>query len=175
MARAGKVFSGRARLPQVFGALPESAEKPPNIIRRRPLHVKATGLYGDGNVEMRPDSQPAITTSDTNRSLQCSATEWIEPNLGIKRLTPENKGEMYVQNTLKRRKQGKSPLETGAQSRAKDISEEDIVDETEPVSYSIPSEEKSTAIGKLVKAMAPLCFIYDVAFRTGGGAQAWRQ
>lgn len=82
----------------------------------------------------------------------------------MKRSRSEKKSTVYVSKKLKNRKTGKSSLEMGACEGVHDIKEENIADESEPAASSTLTEEWKTAMSKLVRAMAILCFIYEVDF-----------
>lgn len=72
---------------------------------------------------------------------------------------------MYEQTAREKRKAVKSPLKKGAGPDVRDMKEGDSVGESEPTASSTLSEEGSTAIRILVKAMAFLYSIHDVNFR----------
>lgn len=73
---------------------------------------------------------------------------------------------MCVQRTLTRKETINVLLETRAGADSHDMSEEDILDESEPAAYLTLMEERRTAIGKLVKEMVHSCSFYDVSLKT---------
>lgn len=83
---------------------------------------------------------------------------------------------MYVKTTLEKRKVVSSSPYTVDCAVANDMNEENIVGDFEPAASPTPSEERKTAISKLVRETAFLCIIYRVEFRhLGERTRAWRQ
>lgn len=66
---------------------------------------------------------------------------------------------------MKKRKTWTSPLATRADTSVQEMMEEDIVNEFECDASSTLSKEGRTTVGKLVKEMGPLCFIYNTDFK----------
>lgn len=89
----------------------------------------------------------------------------MEPELGLTRSESETKGTMCVETMLKNRKTVRYTLYTGAEEVAHDLKEEDIVDRCEPEVCLTLSEERKTAMSKVVQAKASLYFMYVVNFR----------
>lgn len=66
---------------------------------------------------------------------------------------------------MNKRKTGSAPLNTRAAANLQEMKEDDIKYYSESAAISTLSKEWGTAMSKLVKAMTPLCSIYDVAFK----------
>lgn len=75
----------------------------------------------DGNMVMRPASQPALRSLYRAWSLLFFADGWAEPTLGTRWSRSENKVTMYVHTKRKRRKTVKSPMGIGAGAGAYDM------------------------------------------------------
>lgn len=84
----------------------------------------------------------------------------------MKQSRSEKNYTMFVQTTLKMRKEVNSPLQTQAGAVVYDMKEKGIVDRSKPTASSTLQEERSTAMGKLVKSMSLFCSIYDVEFQS---------
>lgn len=65
---------------------------------------------------------------------------------------------------LKKRKTEKSLLQAGAGAGTQDVKEEDIVNESNPTTFSTPSEETRIAMIEFVKERVGVSATYDVDF-----------
>lgn len=122
----------RGSLPLVFYTLTESVEKALDIIQPRPPQVKVTKHDEHGDTVVRSSLQPPLPTSYINLWLVSFAPGWYEPALDMERSRSEEKGTMYVKTTLRERKMGNSPLETGAGAGGQLRGGEAIEKESEP-------------------------------------------
>lgn len=127
--------------------------------------MKAAEFAKYVNMNMQPNEQPRLTSSYRIRSLLSSAAVRAEPKLSMKKLGFEKEVTMYVQETMKEITNGKLLLETGRRASAREMKDEDLVDESGPTAYLTLSEEGTTATTKLVKVMAAFCSIDNVDFK----------
>lgn len=149
----------------LFAKLPEPFTKALNVVRPKLLQVGVTLLNEDGHVVMRLDSQEVSTTCYKSRSLLVYLSGWTKPEIGVKRRRSQPKRTKHVENTVKKRKTGTSPLEIRADAGPQEMTEEDVVDYSEPAPSSTLSNEGRTAMSKRLNAMAPFCPVCDVDFR----------
>lgn len=116
----------------LFATLPESVSMAINIVQPQPSLVIVTELDKNENKVMRLDSQLVLTTCYRNCSLLYSAAEWTEPKLGAIQCRSEQKSTTHVENTVKKKRMGMSPLEIKADAGLQEMKEGDVVDESEP-------------------------------------------
>lgn len=62
-----------------------------------------------------------------------------------------------MQTTLTKKKTGKFSLKTEAGAGPRKVTEEGIVDESEPAAFSTLGYKGRSAMSQLIEAMAPLC------------------
>lgn len=86
----------RGRLPLMFATLPESITKSLNIIPQGQPQVEDRKLDDDGNVTMRPYSQPKLATSYRSLWLLFPAARLAETRLRTRRYRSEKEGMMYM-------------------------------------------------------------------------------
>lgn len=107
----------------MISTIPKSVAKALNIFQPQPPPIEVTELDAQANVMMRPDSQPALTSSYKFQSLLFSVGGCAEHNLRINRSRSEKKSVLYVAMTLKKRKTIQSRLETKAYAGSDDMNE----------------------------------------------------
>lgn len=84
----------------------------------------------------------------------------------MKRSSSEKNGLMYVQRRLNKRKAGSSSVKTRADAINQDMKEDDIVYGSKAATFSNMSKKAGNAMSTLFKALAFLCIIYDMDFRS---------
>lgn len=90
---------------------------------------------------MRPDSHPASASFYTNWPSVMSVAGLAEPRTGIQQSTSKMNGTLCVQVTLKNRKTGKFPMETGGSTGSHTMEKETMMDESELTASLALSEE----------------------------------